>query len=297
MGETVETVTDFIFLGSKITVDGDCSHEIKRCLLLGRKTMTNQDSLFKSRDITLLTKVWIVKDMVFSGMMYGCESWVIKIYEHWRIDAFEVWYWRKLLIVPWTARGSNQWILKEISPEYSSEGLLLKLKLQYFGHLMWRTDSLEKTLMLGKIEGRRRRDDRGWECCMPSLTQWTSVWASSGVCEAWCAAVHGVAKSCTWLSDWTELNWTCASRWGRMCSLGICQHLFWWAYSTSSYSSSQSFEIWKYPAFPCGSAGKESDHSAGDLGSIPGFGRSPEEGEGYPLTVFWPREFHRLYSP
>ena len=146
-----------IFMGSKITVDGNCSHEIKRRLLLGRKAMTNLGSILKSRDITFPTKVCLVKAMVFPVVMYGCESWSIKKAEHWRIDAFELWCWRRLLRVPWTARRSNQSILKEISPEYSLDGLMLKLKFQYFGHLMWRTDSLEKTLMLGKIVGERRR--------------------------------------------------------------------------------------------------------------------------------------------
>ena len=156
-GKTVETVADFIFLGSKITADGDCSHEIKRRLLLGRKVMTNLDSVLKSRDTILLTKVCLIKAMVFPVVMCGCESWTIKKAEHRRIDAFEPWCWRRLLRVPWTARRSNQSILKEISPRCSLEGLMLKLKLQYFGHLTRRTDSLEKTLMLGKIEGRRRR--------------------------------------------------------------------------------------------------------------------------------------------
>ena len=157
-GATVETVTDFIFLSSKITADGDCSHEIKRCLLLGWKVMTNLDSLLKSRDITLPTKVRLVKALVFPVVMCGYESWTIKKAEHRRIDAFELWCWRRLLRGPWTARRSNRfWISLEISPEYSLEGLMLKLKVQYFGHLMWRTDSFEKTLMLGKIEGRRRR--------------------------------------------------------------------------------------------------------------------------------------------
>ena len=160
-GETMETVTDFIFLGSKITTDGDCSHEIKRHLLLGRKAMTNLDSILKSRAITLPTKVCLVKAMVFPVIMTRCESWTIKEAEHRRIDDFELWCWRRLLRIPWTARKSNQSILKEISPEYSLEGLMLKLKLQYFGHLMQRTDSLEKTLMLGKNEGRRKGDDRG----------------------------------------------------------------------------------------------------------------------------------------
>ena len=155
----METVTDFIFLGSKITADGDYSHEIKRHLLLGRKAMTNLDSILKSRDITLPTKVYLVKAMVFPVVMYGCENWTIKKAKCRKIDAFELWCWRRLLRVPWTARTSNllQSILKEISPECSLEGLMLKLKLQYFGHLMHRTDSLEKTLMLGKIEGRQRR--------------------------------------------------------------------------------------------------------------------------------------------
>ena len=155
-GETVEIVADFIFFGSKITADGDCSHEIKRHLLLGRKVMTNLDSIFKSRDITLSTMVHLVKAMVFPVVMYGCESWTIKKAER-RIDAFELWCWRRLLSVPWTARRSNQSILKEINPGCSLEGLMLKLKLQYFGHLMRRDDSFEMTLMLGKIEGRRRR--------------------------------------------------------------------------------------------------------------------------------------------
>ena len=156
-GETIETVIDFIFLGSKITVDGDWNHEIKRCLLLGRKSMTNINNILKSRDITLPTKIHLVKAMVFPVVMYGCESRTIKKAEYWRIDAFELWCWGRLLRVPWTVRRSNQSILKEISPEYSLEGLMLKLKLQYFGYLIWRTDSLDKTLMLGKIEGRRRR--------------------------------------------------------------------------------------------------------------------------------------------
>ena len=157
--EIMETVRDFIFGGSKITADGKCSHEIKRCLLLGRKVMTNLDSILKSRAITLPTKVRLVKAMVFPVVMYGCERWTVKKAECHRIDAFELWFWRRFLRVPCSARSSNQPILKEISPEYSLEGLMLKLKLQYFGHLMRRTDSLEKTLMLGKIEGRRRRDD------------------------------------------------------------------------------------------------------------------------------------------
>ena len=157
-GETVETVTDFIFLGSKITADGGCRHDIKRCLLLGRKAMTNLDNVLKSRDITLPTNVCLVKAMVFPVVMYECESWTIKKAEPWRIDDFELWCWRRLLRVPWTAR-SNKSILKEINAKYSLEGLMLKLKFQYFGHLIWRTDSLEKILMLGKTEDRKRR---GW---------------------------------------------------------------------------------------------------------------------------------------
>jgi len=157
----VETVSDFILGGSKITADGDCSYEIKRCLLLGKKVMTNLDSVLKSRDITLPTKVHLIKATVFPVVMYRCKSWPVKKAEHRRIDAFKLWCWRRLLRVPWTARTSNQSILKEISPGISLEGIMLTLKLQYFGHLMRRVDSLEKTLMLGGIGGRRKRNDRG----------------------------------------------------------------------------------------------------------------------------------------
>ena len=194
-------LSDFIFLGSKITADGDGSQEIKRCLLLGRKVMTNLDSIFKSRDITLPPKVRLVKAMVFPVVMYGCERWTVKKAEHRRIDAFEVWFWRRLLTVPWTARRSNQSILKEINPGISLEGMMLKLKFQYCGQLMQRVDSLEKTLMLGGIWGRRRRGRlrlRWLNGIMDSIDVSLSELREFVMDrEAWRAAIHGVAKSWT----------------------------------------------------------------------------------------------------
>ena len=232
-GETVETVTDFILGGSKITVDGGCNHEIKRCLLLGRKAMTNLDSILKSWDMTLPTKVRLVKALVSPVVMYGCESWTIRKAECWRIDAFELWCWRRLLRVPWTARRSNQSILKEISPEYSLEGLMLKLKLQYFGRLMQRPWCWEKLKAGG--EG----DDSGWDGWMASPTQWTWIWINSR--SWWWTGRPGMVRF--WGlqrvgHDWaTELNWTITHQASSVPGISQATILEWVAISFSRASS------------------------------------------------------------
>ena len=235
-GGTVETVADFILWGSKISADGDCSHEIKRHLLLGRKIMTNLDSILKSRDSTLPTKVCLVQAMVFPVVMYGCESWTVKIAEHWRIDAFELWCWRRLLRVLWTARRSNQSILKEIIPEYSLKGLMLKLKVQYFGHLIQRADTLEKTLMLGKIGGRKRRGQqrmRWFDGITDSVEMSLSkLWELMMDREAWQAVVSPWYHKEFVMTE--QLNWTCIAnmQFNIIFTINIIGYMTIWSYIT-----------------------------------------------------------------
>ena len=266
-GETMEAVRDFLFLGSKITADRDCSHEIKRRLLLGRKAMPNRDTILKSRDITLPTKVLLVKAMVFLVIMYKCESWTIKKAEWQRIDVFELWCWRRLLRVPWTARKSNQSIVKEVSLEYSLEGLMLKMKVQYFGHLIKELTHWKRHRCWARLKAGAEGEDRGWDGWMASLTRWIWVWASS---VSWWSTVKPGMLQSTGLQkvghDWaTELNWYHKHLINNSDSL-IEIVLYIWAVRGKS-----------------GSDSKGSVYGEGDPDTIPGSERSSGEGNGNPL--------------